>query len=133
MRARIAIAALILALSTFAFSPAMAQGTLRDDAVSACSVSPVDADACSAALELYIASLDGLPPREKDDLLADLVVELANAAAPETRAIIGTAIKAVASAMDNDRRADAAIKVADNVTVGAETDEDTTNALASPN
>jgi hypothetical protein len=120
MRKIYAIAALGLALLAFGSVPAMAQVAERDEAISSCTIPPVSAESCNAAIVRYLAVLDTLPQGEADDALADLVNVLAASSSPETRAVISAAIVTVAAEIQDPVRAEAAVQVADAVAVGQE-------------
>jgi hypothetical protein len=120
MRKIFAIAALGLALLSFGGAPAMAQDAQRDAAISACSVPPVSAEACNAAIAAYVAVVKTLPAREADLALADLVNVLAATSTAETRAIISAAIVTVAADIQNPVVQEAALQVSDQVATGQE-------------
>ena len=132
MRKIIAVAALGLAFSTFGFAPAIAQEAERSAAVSACTVSPVDAGACTAAVAAFIAAVDGLPQADADAALAGLVLELATAATPETAAILGEVILLIAGEIADPAMAAAATEIATAVATGTPLDPALTDQLASP-
>lgn len=133
MRANIIFAVLVVAFSSLTVAPATAQFDEFDAAVSACSEPPVDTAACDAAIETYIAAVDGLPIAARDDALADLVVALSAVAAPETRDNIASAILILATAMTDGTRAAAAVAVAQDVSAGLSPDTEIVSVLASPN
>jgi hypothetical protein len=118
MRKIFAIAALGLALLSFGGTPALAQDAQRDAAVTACSVPPVSAEACNAALVIYMAAVKTLPPRQADIALANLVNVLAASSLPETRAIISAAIVTVSDNIQSTVVKDAALAVSDQVATG---------------
>jgi hypothetical protein len=122
MRKIYAIAALGLAILAFGGAPAMAQEAQRDQAISSCTIPPVSAEACNAAIQIYLAVLETLPNDEADDLLADLVNVLAVSSSPETRAVISAAIVTVAAEFNDPVRAEAAVQVADAVAEGTSPD-----------
>ena len=132
MRAIFVTAALILALFGFGLTPAIAQQAQRDAAIAACTVAPVDAASCNAAILAYLEAIEDLPAAQADALLADLVIELALAATPETQAVIGAAIILVAQAIEDPARAAAALRIAALVSAGEPMDPETADALASP-
>jgi hypothetical protein len=132
MRTILALAAISVAALTFSLSPVAAQEAERATAISACTIAPVDADACTAAVAAFAAAIEDLPATEADALLADLVFELASAATPETQLAIAAGIRVAAAAMEDPNRAAAAIQVAALVEAGETLDSDTVDTLASP-
>ena len=118
MRKIFAIAAIGLALLSFGGVPAMAQEAQRDAAISACSVPPVSAAACNAAIEVYVAAVKTLPARDADFALADLINVLAVSASPATRAVISSAITTVSESIQNPVVQQAALQVSAEVAAG---------------
>lgn len=111
----------------------MAQQAERAEAVSSCTVPPVSADACNAAVLALVRVAASLPPAEADALLAAFVIEVATSAPPGAQLIVGGAIEVAAGAMTDPDRAATAIEIAQIVSSGETPDEAFTQTLASPN
>jgi len=133
MRKLIAIAALGIALTGFAVVPAAAQSIGQDAVVAACSGASASADDCNAALGAFLAAARTLPAAQKDAQLAALVIALGNSASPATQTIVAAAIQTVASDFTDTTRANAALTIAQAVSVGEELDGLSVQALGSAN
>ena len=132
MRTLIAVAALSLALTGFAIAPASAQVAEREAVLLACGGATADATSCDIAVAAFVAVVRGLPAAEKDALLADLVIALANTGAPGGQDIAAAAIRSVATEFTDTNRAAAAVQVALAVETGTAPEQLSVQALSSP-
>ena len=130
MRKLFAVAALGLALTGFAIAPAAAQATARDAVLAACGGSGANDADCAVAMAAFVASVQGLTPRQKDAALADVVVALANTAGPAAQAVAAAAIRSVSTEFSEPARAQAAIEVAAAVETGTAADDASVQALS---
>ena len=106
-------------------------------AVAACKGDTASAEACDAAVAAYIAAVKaaGLDPSDADDLLANLVVALAENSSTlpaAIRAILADAIETIAVAFVDPDRAAVAVTIAAAVEAGEEIETDPLYEPASP-
>ncbi len=112
MRKIFAVAALGLALTGFAVVPATAQSA-RDAVLTACGGASASNEACAIAMQAFLATTQGMTPRQKDAALADVVIALANTAStPAAQQVAATAIRSVTTEFTDQGRATAATQVA---------------------
>jgi hypothetical protein len=132
MRTFAAVAALTIALSGFSVAPVYAQVTEREAVIAACAGPGADTGACEAALAAFVAVVRTLPAAQRDALLADVVITLANSSSPVTAALVADAIEVVAAEFTDPERAASALEIAAVVETGGDLDPVTAAALASP-
>jgi len=125
------MAALGLALTSFATAPALAQANERTAVLAACSGSGASESACGAALAAFLAVVETLPAQQKDALLADLVVALGSSGAG-VQPVAAAAIRTVALEFISTERVAAALQIAAAVEIGEPLETVSVQALSSP-